>query len=207
MFWITLAAQLISAEPISSSPLFSSEDMPKYNPYVNPEGIERRVTTRSIVRPDGSLRDCGIESTSGDSKFDSLICRLIVRRGHYTPARWMDGSPVYGVNRLPVRWTLGPRRTGDSDQSDLDLTVNRFPRGKHGPIFVQVIFAADEGGKLLACAEDRARKGSKPTQHPELVQLACDQMMKSYTAIPVRDENGKEVRSVQTGTVRIDEEQ
>jgi hypothetical protein len=95
------------------------------------------------------------------------------------------------VSMTPGRWR----------EADLNLTVNRLPKGVHTPAYVPIIFAVDENGRQLRC--EPANSLSTSESSSELAQIACAEWAKSYAAIPARDESGKPVRSVQTAMVRF----
>src|SRR6266567_3528158 len=113
MFWLALAAQLSGPQPIDYSTWFSLDDNPRYLQ-------ENRMTlVRAVVRPDGSLKNCEIESSSGDSRLDTYTCALVQKRARYTPARWINGSPTYGIDRMRVLWGPGPPPAPDSTHADV----------------------------------------------------------------------------------------
>jgi hypothetical protein len=201
MLWIALAAQMSAAQPVTKVPWFSTGDTPA---SAERAGIVRRVATRTVVSPDGHPRDCTIESNSGDAALDQYTCTLILKRGRFTPARWIDGSPAYGVDRYPVYWMMTAPLAKDSTHGDVDLMVNRLPEGTQSPVMVSVVFAADESGHIIACDQAPPRWGTKPNKATELVRLACDNMMKNFAAIPPKDADGNPLRSVKNGGVRID---
>jgi periplasmic protein TonB len=56
-----------------------------------PSGL---VGVRILVGPDGSVTNCRIARSSGDSSVDSLVCQLTVRYVRFSPARDPAGRPV-----------------------------------------------------------------------------------------------------------------
>src|SRR4051812_10998109 len=105
MFWIALAAQM--SLPVALGPygdvrrVFYPDDMPK---YIELAGESRIIRTRTTVRSDGVIQGCIVEERSGDPKLDAYTCSLILGRAKFRPATWIDGSPVFGVVRVPVVW-------------------------------------------------------------------------------------------------------
>ena len=160
MFWIALAAQLAAPLPADARApavwaLVSADDFPA---YLQIAGVSRTVYTRTIVRPDGSIEKCGAETTSGDAKLDAYTCAIIEKRAKFLPAKWIDGSPVYGVIRFPVSWLIADAPPTDeevlrSTVPDLELSVNRLPKGAHKIAAVSLAIAADENGRVLSCVE------------------------------------------------------
>ena len=182
--------------------VFSSDDMP---PYVQIEGINRFVPTRTTIAPDGKPRDCAPERSSGDPKLDAFTCAIIWKRGKCEPPKWPDGSLTYAVLRTPVSWLIGGPASKKELQKayppDMELTLNRLPKGASSDTTLRVTIAVDENGKVVACNEwpvpDRRREKS----FPELAEIGCRQMMNQYTAIPAKDLSGRPVRSVQNATI------
>src|SRR5689334_6933714 len=87
----------------------------------------------STVAADGTPQDCGAEKGSGDPKLDAYTCAIILKRAKFQPARWVDGSPVYAVLRVPVTWAIGaePSKTEDEKAypADMEVSVSRLPEG------------------------------------------------------------------------------
>jgi hypothetical protein len=185
--------------------VFSESDFPA---AVKVTGIERMVYTRTTVRPDGRVQGCVAEISSGDSSVDRYTCSIITQRAKYVPARWTDGSPAYGVIRFPVRWLLhGPPTAEESANitiPDLELSVNRLPASAISAVIVNVEVAADETGKPSSCLENPAWVSFARKQYfPELVPIACQQVMENMKVNPAVDDTGKAVRSVQSVSVRF----
>jgi TonB family protein len=169
MFWITLAAQL--SAPLSKEMWFKGTD----TPVAQLAKIgHARVLIRITVDPNGALLGCNVEESSGDALIDGLACKLTRQRARFVPARASDGSPSYGVRRLPVHWLISPEPL--PLQGDMTVLVNRLPKGLKSPAVVLVAFAADSQGRISSCgADDKNRT-------PELVAMACEQLRKQYTS-------------------------
>ena len=211
MFWIAFAAQLSSASlPVPLGfPLpdvravFSADDMPA---YVQIAGINRIVATRTTVRPDGTVQDCTLERGSGDAKLDAYTCAIIVRRAKFQPAKWVDGTPAYGVIRVPVTWAIGGPPSKSEVQeaypADMELSVTRLPAGADRRTSLALMIVVDENGRVVACNErPKVSLKDHTKTFPELAPIACEQMMNEFTAIPAKDASGKPMRSVQTASV------
>lgn len=203
MFWIALASQLSAPLPLNFTRWFTPEDMPA---YVQQAAITRRVQIHVIVRTDGTLQGCSIEATSGDSGLDALTCELVHKRAKFQPARWVDGTPAYGIYRLPVVWAIGDPSEFSKmpPMGDFEATVNRLPKGVHSPAAVGVMLAAEADGHISSCGEISPLWRPPPPSAKAvsvLVPIACDQIAKVYKPIDVNDDAGKPVRSVQTASV------
>lgn len=172
--------------------------------YVQIEGISRYISTRTTVRPDGAARDCVVDRSGGDPKLDALTCALILKRSRFQPAKWIDGTPAYAVLRKPVSWVIGgPLSKGElrkAQPADLDISLNRLPKGVREGASVDLMVAVDENGQVLSCDAAPRDKRDRSKTFPELVPVACREMVRQFRATPARDESGKPVRSVQTAT-------
>jgi hypothetical protein len=188
--------------------VFSADDFPSYLLSGGPP-VAETVYTRTTVRPDGTIQDCSAEGSSGDVRLDGYTCAIIVKRAKFTPARWDDGAAVYGVIRVPVSWHAGYGVPSDQEMlkaiiPDLDISVNRLPNGAPSIVGVSLEIEADESGKPLMCAEQpRVPKADSKKHYPELVPIACQQVMAQLTVIPPVDASGKRVRSVQAVSVHF----
>ena len=164
----------------------------------------RMVSTRTTVAPDGSARDCVAEHGSGDAYLDAYTCGIIMKRARFQPAKWLDGTPVYGVLHIPVVWatmTFDPMEDAEEiSQPDMELFVDRLPKGARKRVTIDFMFAADETGRILSCSQSLPLSKHEKT-FPELVALGCNELTRQWVAIPPKDPSGKPVRSVQNASV------
>jgi TonB family protein len=185
--------------------VFSVDDFPA---YVQRAGIDRFVSTKTTVRADGTTQDCIVEGGSGDPKLDAYTCAIILRRARFQPAKWIDGSATYGVVRVPVSWVIGgPASKSEQEKAfpvDMDLTVTRLPKGAGRLTDLRLMIAVHESGRVAACGGPPDLMDNENTKKfPELVPIACEHLLKEFTAIPAKDATGKPMRSVQTAFVRF----
>jgi TonB family protein len=207
MIWI-LAAQLslplaLGVRYSDVRAVFSADDYPA---YLQQAGRSGTVFTRTTVRPDASIQNCTAEWSSGDPGLDAYTCAIIVKRAKFAPAKWTDGTPVYGVIRVPVSWVIGPRSEEDMLRAtvpDLELSVNHLPKGARSIAAVSLEIAADENGRPVTCVEWAPPKNARARDFPELVPVACQQVMAALTVIPPVDAFAKPVRSVQSVLVNF----
>jgi TonB family protein len=209
MIWF-LAAQLSlpSAVGVPYSDVrsvFSADDYPAYLQQAGQSGI---VYTRTTVRPDASIQSCTVERTSGDPKLDAYTCAIIVKRAKFVPAKWTDGSPVYGVIRVPVSWVISNGFPSQEDllratTPDLELSVNHLPKGAHSIAAVSLEIAADENGRPVTCVEWAPPKNARGPRFPELVPIACQEVMTGLTVSPPLDASANPVRSIQSVSVHF----
>jgi hypothetical protein len=201
MFWFALATQLSLPVPINLSvpdvrDVFSVGDFPA---DLVKAGDSKALLTRTTVRPDGTIQGCVAEVSSGDSSLDAYTCGLILRRAKFRPATWNDGSPAYGVLRVPVVWALSNEYQAVAP--DLELSVNRLPDGARSPLALGVEVATDDKGRPSLCLQIPPVVHKQ--QFPELVSIACQQVIATVQLSPPTDASGKPVPSVQTVSVRF----
>jgi hypothetical protein len=178
--------------------VFSDADMPDYLG----EESDRSVGIRLIVRPDGKVQNCETEYSSGLDQLDLYTCKIAKRRARFAPASAQAGTPAYAVYRTTIRWIVTGFATPPPSRSvaDLTVTVNALPAGLKSPAYVNVKFDVDERGLASSCsAEGPLRRNT--SDDAQLVQLACDELLKSYTPKPAKNEQGTPVPSVQDALV------
>lgn len=200
MIWTILAFQLVAAQPAGGVVnWFSPDDMPanvqqSVNTYV--------VGTSTTVGTDGRPINCQIDHPTTNPKLDAMTCALILRRAQFTPARWIDGSATYGLYRMPVKWTTIVN--DPAEHTDLQIQVNKLPAGSRSPVRIRLIYAADAQGRIASCTSEPVPGQARPKPiNPQLVQVACSELERSWTPIPVHDANGAPVRSVQNASAEI----
>lgn len=66
-----------------------------------------RVGITFDVNAQGRVEGCRVTASSGSSSLDTATCRLVTRRGRYSPALDQSGSPIPGGTKtLNFRWVL-----------------------------------------------------------------------------------------------------
>jgi TonB family protein len=210
MLWFAVASLMSLPVPTNVREpdvraIFSVDDFPA---YLVQEGISRTVYVRATVSPDGTLQSCGAEVSSGDSKLDAYTCQIVVRRAKFSPAKWPDGTTVYGVLRVPINWVISDSPLPDEAllkaiAPDLELSVNKLPQGAHKVVGVELEVAADESGRITACEEEPTFRGDPRKHFPELVPIACEQAA-TLRLSPPTNASGKPMRSVQTVSVHFE---
>lgn len=187
--------------------VFSADDFPA---YMQMAGISRVTYPRVTIGPDGTFESCVAEVGSGDPKLDAYTCAIIVKRAKFRGATWTDGTPAYGVIRVPVSWVIsdapvppGPEDILKTEVPDLELSVNQLPKGAKSIVDVELETAVDENGRPVTCAEWPRVKTDHRKQFPELVPIACQQVMAKLSLSPPLDPSGKKVRSVQSVSVHF----
>jgi len=200
MLILALAAAAPLSAPLGTDvrTVFSDADMPDYLA----EETDRSVGIRLIVRPDGKVQGCETEYSSGLDQLDLYTCKIAKRRARFAPASAQAGTPAYAVYRTTIRWIVTgfASRPPPHSVADLTLTVNALPAGLKSPAYVSVKFDVDERGLASSCsAEGPLRRNT--SDDAQLVQVACDQLLKSYKPKPAKNEQGTPVPSVQDALV------
>ena len=196
---VAVAASVSAPKPIGLLNWYRPDDMPAYHQIA---GITRRVHLRVTVRPDGSLQNCEVENDGGDAKLAAYTCILTLKRAEFEPAMWSDGTASYGVYRTAPTWAVGSPPSPNSVPGDLELDVDRLPKGEKSPAFVTIMFAVDISGNPSSCSAVPPRS-RRDRSDPELVSIACEQWIKSLKATPAKNDAGEAVPSVQTGSVKF----
>lgn len=194
MIWLIVAVQLTAPHPARH--WVSPEDVPI---GLLGENTLETVGYRITVEPDGRVRDCAIEVTSGIGKLDAYTCKLATRRTKLRPGRLRDGSIVHGVYRSAMTWWVGddyPPQT--PTLADVYLTVSKLPPNVKSPILVRLMSAVDEQGRVYDCVAEEEKDPA------ELVEVACEQAKKTYVAKPVKTTDGVTVKSTQSVLVSFE---
>ncbi len=204
MLLLALAAQIVA--PVAKNPTewFFGDDTPSYLVREGP-GVWQ-VPIRVIVAPTGSVQGCELEGTSGIGELNKLTCKIMLRRSKFRPAS-IDGLPVFGVYRTTILWAVAnaPFDTSKLSRADIQNTVEHLPQGVTSPNIVGVAFAVDSMGAKSACVSDDTRRAlyKRMENHPALVAVACEQIMKNFKAVPALDPVGNRVPSVQNALVEF----
>jgi hypothetical protein len=204
MFWIALAAaaQLSAPVPTNLKDWFIANDFPS-------DVITRAphlwlVPIRIDVGPDGTIRSCEIEATSGEPLLDKRTCEFVRKRARFIPAHWSDGSPAYGAFRTTVSWLLiegSPDNIPRAVYPDLTITVKSLPSAGKTDSVVRAMFAVDAEGRVSSCVAEPGSGFEEAENAPSLVPVACDELTKTFTAVPAKDATGKAIPSVQDALV------
>ena len=200
---LAAASQLSAPVPKNLDRWFRDDDVPMYL-MVQENGVWL-VPFRLNVAPDGTLKGCDVEISSGERRLDQLTCRLLMKRARFRPARSADGAAAYGVYRNYAKWAVStsPAAPPKVNYPDLDLTVQALPSGVKSPAFVRVMFEVDANGRASSCTAEPAPSLDPISNDPALVPTACEQLMASYKPIAAKDSAGAAIPSVQDALVRF----
>ncbi|WPZ02700.1 TonB family protein [Blastomonas marina] len=92
--------------PVPSSPpasWFSTADYPSVSARRGEEGT---VGYRLEIGANGRIESCTVTRSSGHSALDRATCRLLPRRGAFSPARDDTGARVKGTFSAEIVWRL-----------------------------------------------------------------------------------------------------
>jgi len=204
---LALAAQLSSptvtnAHDPNVAGWITRDDQPDY--LFHQARANPTVYTRTTVRPDGTIQNCVVERSSGDRDLDAYTCQLIRKRAKFLPARWLDGSAVYGVLRTTVRWSISEDPMYEPLVTDLELPIDHLPQGAASKVYVDLEIAVDETGHPVSCNDSPQSSGDdQPKHYPELVPIACQRATASLVFSPPVDASGKPARSIQNVSARF----
>ena len=201
MFWIALAAQITAPAPDSPSRWFSGNDVPQY--LIKRNSGLWLVPVRVSVAPDGKIRGCEAEAVGQVPSLDDYTCGIIQHRAKFRPAE-IDGIPTFGVYRTSVMYVVAdvPLDTSKVSNPDIDVSLKRLPAGLDSPTLVKVAFTVDASGQKSSCTADGSAGLERVNNHPDLVAVACNQIMEGYRATPAAVA-GQPIASVQNALVRF----
>jgi hypothetical protein len=176
----------------------NSDDVPVYLRNHNGEWI---IGFGVTVTPNGKNHGCQIEKSSGLPELDAYTCGLVVKRARFKPATATSGQPVFGVYRAYTVYRVAdePLPPDYLSAPTFSVSVPILPHGIKPRPEVRLMFSVAPDGAMSSCTEEPSR--STPKANRVLVPVACDHLLKDYTAIPTRDERGKVVLSVQDAIV------
>ncbi len=79
-----------------------------YPPAAIAAGIQGSLTTRYTVAIDGRVTACSIVESSGNALLDDTVCRLVVQRFRFYPARDASGRRVPDIVLDHHKWVIVP---------------------------------------------------------------------------------------------------
>ena len=81
----------------------TSDDYPPAALREEREGVVR-ITWQ--INEQGRVENCSVVNSSGSPDLDDAACRLITRRGRYTPAKDESGNPMRSTDARTIRWQI-----------------------------------------------------------------------------------------------------
>jgi len=192
------ALPLAAPYPIDAEKWFSPDDYP--TDQMDGAQTVFQPVTQTLVNVDGKIIGCRVETASRSAKMDALACAIILKRGRFEPARWMDGTSVPGVYRWPVSFMID----GDDYErfSDIEIQVGHLPDNKKSE-FVTVAFSSDAEGKIEECVGARPVRRKEKPANPQLVSIACKAVKADWKPFVVLGTDRKPSRSVQNAIVKF----
>jgi len=107
----------VSAPPAPPPPVVSQAAAAKGDPHTwitnddyPPEAV--RLEQQGVsgiawtINEQGRVENCHVVSSSGSQVLDDTACRLMTRRGRYSPAKDQAGNPIKQTASLRFRWVL-----------------------------------------------------------------------------------------------------
>lgn len=71
------------------------------------DGLQGKSTLTFNINAEGKIEGCRVTGSSGSSVLDEAACRLVTRRGRYSPAKDQNGQPTAGGSKtLTFTWRL-----------------------------------------------------------------------------------------------------
>jgi hypothetical protein len=121
------------------------------------------------------------------------MCPLI-SAAKFTPAKDSAGHPIYSLVTTQFHWTA-EGATEKTTSPDVDLTVAQLPSGASVHPIGQAAVIVDADGKVEECSV------VGPSGIQGLDKAACKAGLAAETLKPIKDNSGKNVRSLQSLSV------
>jgi hypothetical protein len=195
LLFAAAASALSAPEPKKPGSWWSYDDVPT---QMLQDEVTYIVGYSLVVDPQGKIRECRIESTSGLPQLDKYTCKLATRRARLDPATNAAGEPVFGAYRQYASFWMGdtfpkPRE----DWGDLKVTVAaaRIPDGKTKHVWLAL--SVDAVGIPTDCVPTKREKEF------QLAQDVCPAAMANLRLPPVLDDKGTYVPSVQNVAISV----
>ena len=77
-----------------------------YPPAALREGRQGVVAISWQINEQGRVENCQVTQSSGSPDLDDAACKLVTRRGKYTPAKDTNGNPIRGTDSRRFRWQI-----------------------------------------------------------------------------------------------------
>jgi protein TonB len=77
-----------------------------YPPAAQREGRQGTVGLSWQINEQGRVENCSVTQSSGSPDLDETACRLVTRRGRYSPAKDQNGNALRATASLRFRWQL-----------------------------------------------------------------------------------------------------
>jgi protein TonB len=81
----------------------TSDDYPPSALREEREGVTK-VTWQ--INEQGRIENCSVTSSSGSPDLDETACRVLTRRGRYSPAMDQSGKPMRTTQSRTIRWQI-----------------------------------------------------------------------------------------------------
>lgn len=196
---LVIAAGMIAATPIDPVHWLTWDDYPREAKILANGGA---ITASIMVSPQGKPIRCEVKHSTDSTKMGMILCRALMSRATFEPARNMGGEPAYmaynmGVTfqrALDYRSKQGPAPLQIVTPVDIALDVAHLPDGMKQKI-IRIVAQTDESGNIIDCMPSTPDPASAKFE-----AVACAQA-KALVADPALDENGKPVTALRSWTV------
>lgn len=185
--------QTFGPRPLNPDTWIEKTDYPP-SALVNRKGGISRIALS--IDSKGKPYRCAVVQSAGQDALDTKACELMLRRGHFIPAKDADGSPLPSRWSQSINWRMFGTDQQEGPVADLDLTVKALPQGaKRATFAVSQTVAAD--GRIERCTV--FRKSKVDAIDAKGCKLANDLMLQG----PLTDEQDRPVRGIRIATVSV----
>lgn len=185
--WLLIATTALSSSPVAVEPKGNratwvrGSDLPR---------IDQNAAVTSfdlMVNSEGKPTDCTIIVPSGTGALDNAVCRALLKRARFRPAKDAEGNTTASAYRDRIVWL--PQAVGNNywfDDADLVVSTERLTEQLKKTAEVLVISGRDV---------ERSCVISKSVGVPKLDELACLIANNPRFSPPITDK-GTAVRGV-----------
>ena len=185
--------QTFGPRPLHPDTWFERADYPPSARVDRKGGISRIALS---IDAKGKPYRCAVVQSAGQDALDTKACELMLRRGHFIPAKDADGRPLPSRWSRSINWRMFGTDQPDGPVADLDLTVKALPNGATRATFeVSQTVAAD--GRIERCTV--FRKSAVAAIDAKGCVLANDLALQG----PLTDEQDHPIRGIRIATVTV----
>ena len=124
-----------------------------------------------------------------------------MKRAKFLPAHDAAGVPAIGVYKTFIGWWVGENYPPEMWEGDVIADVPDIPSRSKSRAVVNVMFAVDANGTPSNCLGETKLGQKLSDDDLQLVQIACEQVIRTYRAQAAVDASGTAIPSIQDATV------
>ena len=143
-----------------------------------------------MVDDKGTPVNCAITASSGSPVIDTVVCKSLMERARYSPARDSTGKPIAQAIRGRLEWH--PDTSGQNEHritADLSVKTPALARNA-ASVSVRLVVIYDPAGAVEQCIV------IKPGRPAKFNKEACTAAVRQGVFPPVKDATGQTTRGL-----------